>query len=294
MHKQYETLGLKLTGMARMDFDHYDPQKLPKLPPEKDKIWYSKFYYKGRSEIDPVMATAVAPDNPMDPTWAILPGEFDRLMEPGHIPGDLGYCLLPNGAGYGATCCELPEVSLEMYKWYKKLRMVEQLSYQIWYPGSHLSEINGVTEEDVGFGLERFDLAGGATFQNQGFTCNPKEKDPDFVAIIGGNSWVKNLDHPDVKPRALMILHYIRKRPAGGIEFRTHLYIGMHCVNGKPVVRQLIEPELCLEITRRMAHHCAYERYNLNSFLPELYQRMKNEDIPEPEDTKGALPLEEC
>ena len=81
---------------------------------------------------------------------ALLPGDLDSLTEPGHIEGDLGYCLLPNGAGYGSVFCALPEVTLDMYKWYKQLRMVDKLSYKIWYPGSHISEINGVTVEDDG------------------------------------------------------------------------------------------------------------------------------------------------
>lgn len=81
---------------------------------------------------------------------ALLPGDLDSLTEPGHIGGDLGHCLLPNGAGYGSVFCALPEVTLDMYKWYKQLRMVDKLSYKIWYPGSHISEINGVTVEDVG------------------------------------------------------------------------------------------------------------------------------------------------
>lgn len=150
METKRTTLGLDLETMKGFDYDNYDPARLPKLPPEEERLWYSKFYYRGRGEVAPELRAAVAPGHTMDPAKALLPGDLDSLTEPGHIEGALGYCLLPNGAGYGSVFCALPEVTLDMYKWYKQLRMVDKLSYKIWYPGSHISEINGVTVEDDG------------------------------------------------------------------------------------------------------------------------------------------------
>ncbi len=177
---------------------------------------------------------------------ALLPGDLDSLTEPGHIEGDLGHCLLPNGAGYGSVFCALPEVTLDMYKWYKQLRMVDKLSYKIWYPGSHISEINGVTVEDVGFGPETFHVEPGLDWKALGFTCNPRERDPQFAGLIGGNSWIENLD-----------------------------------------------PAVCLEATRRMAAHCIYERANINNFLPELYEKMKDQPLADPEFVDEGLALKE-
>ena len=292
MEKKRTTLGLDLELMKGFDYDNYDPARLPKLPPEEDRLWYSKFYYRGRGEVAPELRAAVAPGNTMDPAKALLPGNLDALLAPGHVEGDLGYCLLPSGAGYGSIYCALPEVTLDMYKWYKQLRMVDKLSYKIWYPGSHLSEINGVTIEDVGFGPETFHVEPGLDWKALGFSANPRERDPQFAGLIGGNSWVENVD-PAVERRAMLLFHYIRTLPTGGIEFRTHLYTGLFARNGGWEIVQDLDPAVCLEATRRMAAHCVYERANINNFLPELYEKMKDQPLAEPEFADQGLALKE-
>lgn len=288
-----DDLGLNIQTMKGFDYDNYDPTRLPKLPPEEEALWYSKFYYRGRGPVAPELESAVSPGNTMDPARALLPGHLDALMEPGHVQGDLGYCLLPNGAGYGSICCALPDVTFDMYKWYKRLRMVDKLSYKIWYPGSHISELNGVTIEDVGFGVETFHTQPGTDWRSLGFSCDPRERDPQFLGLIGGNSWIQNDEHPNVRDRALLLFHYIRALPGGGIEFRTHLYTGLHAINGKPEIVQALDPAVCLEATRRMAAHCVYERANVNNFLPELYAQMKDEPLAEPEFIDEGLAIKE-
>lgn len=288
-----DDLGLNIQTMKGFDYDNYDPARLPKLPPEEEALWYSKFYYRGRGPVAPELEAAVSPGNTMDPAMALLPGHLDALMEPGHVQGDLGYCLLPSGAGYGSIYCALPDVTFDMYKWYKRLRTVDILSYKIWYPGSHISELNGVTIEDVGFGAETFHTQPGTDWRSLGFSCDPRERDPQFLGLIGGNSWIHNDEHPNVRDRALLLFHYIRALPEGGIEFRTHLYTGLHARDSKPKLVQTLDPAVCLEATRRMAAHCVYERANVNNFLPELYARMKDEPLAEPEFVDEGLAIKE-
>ena len=283
MTDTYETLGINLetlSSMGQMDYDNYDPADLPALSPEEDKLWYSKFYYKGREELAPELAAKVAPGNSMNPENAIIPGKnIDLLTGPGHIESDFGYCLLPGGGGYGAGYCELPEITMEMYKWYRDFRMASsnRLSYAIWYPGSHYSEFDGKTLEDVGLGLEHFEMAELLNSEKLGFTQKPAQVDPMYAGMIANSSWIKNHDYPELTPRAITLVHYIKNMKCGGIEFITHIYMGMHCINKKMVPVQNIDPKLLLELTRKMIHHCVYERANLNSFLPELYEKMKDE-----------------
>ncbi|MGI6072449.1 MAG: DAPG hydrolase family protein [Lachnospiraceae bacterium] len=287
----YIDLGLD-TAKGTMDYDNYDISQLPELSEEEKNIWYSKFYYKGRAEIPEEYAAKLMKGNPMDPAKAMMPDQAFRLAEPGYDKDDFGFCLLPNGCGYGATRCELPDVTIEMYAWYKTLRLIDRLSYAIWYPGSHLSEVNGVVIEDVGYGPEKFQGVEGINWKTLHFPCDPAEKDPNYLGIIGGNSLVYNLKYHNVIPRALSLFHYMRRMENGGLDFRTHFYVGMHIVDGRNVIMQNIEPEQCLEIARTMAHHCAYERNNLNYFLPELYERMKDQKLDIPKNIKESVPMD--
>lgn len=272
---EYETLGLTLD--MGFDFDRYDPGKLPRLSEEDEKKWYSKFYYAGCHEPAPETARLYAPGNTMDPARALLPEEISRLLEPGQLEGDLGYCLLPNGAGYGSarTCLDFP---FSLFQWYKGQKRKDALSYQIWYPGSHLSEFDHTPIEDVGFGMEAIRPHSPVNPAQLGLPEDPSQADPDFLALMGGNGLVCSTDpERPTTPRAMCLFHYVRRLPSGGCEFRTHFYIGMHIEGGKGVLKQHIRPDLCLEIARRLLSHCIHERENLNYFLPELYQKLGQE-----------------
>ncbi len=288
---EYIDLGLG-SCVGTMDYDNYDPANLPKLPKDEEKIWYSKYYYKGRCDIPEKDAARLKKGNPMDPKKALLPEMAYSLTDSGYDEDDFGYCLLPNGCGYGATRCVLPDVNMEMYMWYKMLRLTDRLSYAIWYPGSHVSEINGITIEDVGYGPEKFQGVDGINWRSLGFAQDPAKVDPQYLGMIGGNSIIYNLKYDNVIPRTLSLFHYIRQMDSGGIEFRTHFYVGMHIVDGRSVITQHIQSEQCLEIARTMAHHCAYERTNLNSFLPEIYEKMKDIKLVIPENIKESVPMD--
>lgn len=288
----YDDLGIDLERHVGFDFSHYDPARLPKLPPEEEGKWYAKYYYQGRPRLSEETLRCVQPGVQMDPARALLPGNADALMEPGLVEGDEGYCLLPNGAGYASTHTVLPDVTPEMNGWYKRLRLVDKLAYVIWYPGSHYSEVNGTCMEDIGFGLESFDVVCPVNAKNMGFHCHPADQDPQFLGLIGGNGWWHNLDHPEIRPRAMALFHYIRKRPEGGLDLRTHLYMGMFALNGEGVLQQHIRPDICLEATRRMAEHCVYERNHLNNFLPALYEAMKDMDLTPKGEVKESWAME--
>ncbi|MGM9608526.1 MAG: DAPG hydrolase family protein [Oscillospiraceae bacterium] len=262
---------------AGFDFDEYDVAKLPELPEEEKKKWYAKFYYRGRSEVPEEERRLFARGNTMDPEQALIPGKnMNSILEPGYREGDLGYCLLEDGVGYGSSRTVLETVPFEMFNWYKKLKVVDDLAYKVWYPGSHLSELGGISIEDVGFGLERIDPDSPCNPQNLGLRCSPEQADPEFAALIGGNAWMSPVENAaGVPPRALSLFHYVRNLPGGGCEFRTHFYVGAFCKNGALVKMESYEPETALEIARRMLSHCIYERNNLPAFLPEMYEKMK-------------------
>lgn len=275
----YDTLGIDLSRSYGFGFDDYDVKRLPELPDEYKSIWYSKYYYAGRPELEEEKRRLFAAGNPMDPAFATLPGSYDKLAQLEDIPGDLGYCLLDNGVGYGSTHTVMTGIDLEMYDWYKRLRMIDKLSYMIWYPGSHESELNGITVEDIGFGMSHFDALSRLDPEMLGFTVNPSEMDPKYTCIIGANTVIRNQEYPKIRPIATALFHYVRTLDSGSLDFRTHFFIGGMVLDGRLVRLQKIEPAVCLEITRQLCSHCCYERGNVKNFLPELYARKDEFDL---------------
>jgi len=275
----YDNLGIDLSRTYGFGFDDYDTARLPKLPEEDRKKWYSKFYYQGRPVLSERQKRVFAKGNTMDPKDALLPGSFDLLAKQPEIENDLGYCLLDNGVGYGSAHAVMHGVTMEKFEWYKKLRMVDQLSYQIWYPGSHYSELNGIAIEDIGFGNCNFHMLSLLDPEMLGFTVRPSEMDPRFACIMGANSVIKNRDYPQIRPIASALFHYVRTMDDGSLDFRTHFFMGGMIVDGELVRIQKIDPDVCLEITRQMLSHCCHERVNVENVLPELYERRAEFDI---------------
>lgn len=275
----YDNLGIDPSKNYGFGFDSYDTARLPELTEENRKKWYSKFYYSGRPELTDAQKSLFAKGNTMDPKNALLPGSYDLLAQKESFENDLGYCLLENGVGYGSTHTAMTGVSMEMFEWYKKLRMVDQLSYMIWYPGSHYSELKGITVEDIGFGFSDFFMISLLTPDMLGFTANPAEMDPRFACIMGANTVIKNRVHPEIRPLASALFHYVRTLEDGSLDFRTHFFMGGMIIDGQLVRIQKIDLEVCLEITRQMCSHCCYERGNVKNFLPELYARKDEFDL---------------
>jgi hypothetical protein len=76
----------------------------------------------------------------------------------------------------------------------------------------------------------------------------------------------------------VVVMHFIRRLPGGGLEYRSRFWIGIHFVNGKPV-RLLPEGARVSEETAYgFAYHCAHEMATLGSILPSLYAQYK--DLP--------------
>lgn len=285
----YDNLGIDLSRTYGFGFDDYDTARLPELSEDDKQKWYAKYYYAGRPVLSENQKKLFAKGNMMDPKNALLPGSYDLLAQEEEIENDLGYCLLENGVGYGSTHTAMTGVNMEMFEWYKKLRMVDRLSYMIWYPGSHFSELKGITIEDIGFGNSDFFLVSPLDPQMLGFTVHPAEADPRYMCIMGGNTVIKNRDYPEIRPLASALFHYVRVLEDGSLDFRTHFFMGGMIIDGELVRVQKLDPEVCLEITRQMCSHCCYERGNVENFLPELYARREEFDISAAEKMRADM-----
>ena len=79
------------------------PLQLPPLSDAETRKPYSKYYYEGAKSPAPETMAQIVWGAPMDPADALLPDQVDALLEPGYLPRESGYCVLPNCAiSFGA------------------------------------------------------------------------------------------------------------------------------------------------------------------------------------------------
>lgn len=55
-------------------------------------------------------------------------------MEPGYLPRESGYCVLPNGVGYAAALTKMPGVTPQANNWWGPWHEQEDLRYKLWCP----------------------------------------------------------------------------------------------------------------------------------------------------------------
>ena len=75
---------------------------------------YSKYYYRPHAGASPELAPLLEDHKPMDPGEALPIEQMSDLLEPGYLPGETGYCTLPNGGAYVAVRHPMPGVTAEM------------------------------------------------------------------------------------------------------------------------------------------------------------------------------------
>jgi hypothetical protein len=66
------------------------------------------------------------------------PEELHRLLEPGYLPGETGYCALPDGTAYASSLTHFPGCTAEMFQWWFWWHSVEAERYMLWFPHSHV------------------------------------------------------------------------------------------------------------------------------------------------------------
>ena len=74
---------------------------VPITEEEKNSALY-KYYIREMAAPDPKRYEEV--QEPMDPACALAPEDMNRLFEEGYLPGEIGYCRLPDGTDADAGC----------------------------------------------------------------------------------------------------------------------------------------------------------------------------------------------
>jgi phloretin hydrolase len=263
--------------------------ELAPLDPEDQSKAYAKYY---RDPVPPDPAHLAMMDTPCDSSKAICPEQMNELLNPGDLQVEIGWCNLPNGAGFIANRNVYKNVTTEMIDWWFAWHPLESLRYRIWYPPQHagialspesrakilnpripIHEKNwGVTHhvtEDCNCGIENIDI----TFQSPGdFGFDrTRWKEPYVSTFVGGFGWSSPAGKPDHVIKAPSLMCHIFRQISGGLEHRTRFWMGYRLFQGKPEL--VLPPGISVPAmaVQGLAQHNVREFSNLGVLLPEIY-----------------------
>jgi hypothetical protein len=239
---------------------------------------------------DPALLDAIE-GGPIDPGQAQSADEVDLLLDPGELPGESGWCTLPDGCGYVAIRTELPGVTAEMVDWWFDWHPHDPVRYRAWHPLAH--ESNSVEPartpgdkpywgtvhhpvEDLGLGTVHARIAF-LPPGHLGFTTGALDR-PEVGAIVGG------LAGDDRRRMQHTKMVHVFLKSNGGLVLRSRFWIGSAIrpyvpeplaglaarLLNRPSVRRRLIPKA---VPKALARHCAEEYTNLGAILPELYEQ---------------------
>ncbi len=255
-----------------------DPKDLPPLTEEQKAYPYSDLYYRDIAEPCQAVKDKFAPNNYLDPSKAIMPEDFTKFTDPDFVP-EMGYCKLPNGAGYSCTVVDLPEGNMEMFDYRLKLVFSEDMGFIVEYPGFHFKHFDGVCVEDSYDGPKALILDRNYSAYELGFTDLPTNINPKLLGFCGHEQDFVSAEGPIDPTRGKGALFLITKKLDKGIQHIWIVYYGLHVCNGKAEVvlgdGEVIEAEQC----RRAGLHLAYESVNQVQYLPILMERYPDREF---------------
>ncbi len=249
----------------------------------------SRLLDRPMARVDADVLRAIAA-GPMDVADALLPTQLVRLLAPGDLPGETGWCSVPDGVGYTAVCTPMPGITGEMLDWWFAWHPHDPMRYRIWFPSAHAgisiepaarpaakAYWNTVHHpvEDVGLGMQRLRIR----FLDPvafGFPEGVLEH-PSVATIVCG------LVGDDRRRVWHTRMCHFARRTNDGVELRSRFWLGAELrlftasALATPTNRLLSRPALRRRVVPckaplAMARHCAAEYANLASLLPQLHQ----------------------
>jgi hypothetical protein len=219
---------------------------------------------------------------------------LNKLLDKGYLPGETGYCEMPDGSLYSSSLTWFPNCTPEMFQWWFWWHSAESERYTIWYPYSHVSASvrnknvltqPGLTDEQRYIGnthviteyLEKKRNNITITFVNPadlGFDTSRFEE----AGIKAHACGIVKLQRPDVV--FCTMIHLVRETE-NGFELRSRYFIGSDVrikVFGryrklpKSIVQLLLRKNGGLQLAYDQVLHDQVEFTNLASILPELYR----------------------
>lgn len=264
---------------------------LPELTPEEKARPFSKYLYEEIPEPDPEHYAKM--DAPCDPAKAIGPEQVNDLLNPGYLDVEIGWCNLPNGAGFIANKILYPDVTADMIDWWFAWHPLEDLRYRIWYPPQHAGIMlspesrKRILDENVPMREKNWGAVHYVTEncdnimenicihflspQDFGFDMS-RFKEPNIATFAGGYGWAVATDKKDEDITAPALMCHTFRNTPDGLEHRTRFWMGYRLSYGKP--------ELCLppgvsvpvKAVQGLARHNVKEFTRFKYFLPRIYK----------------------
>lgn len=261
------------------------------LTPQEAARPFAKYYDEDIPLPDPAHFEKMA--QPCDPALAIGPEQMNDLLNAGHLALEIGWCNLPNGAGFIANRMVYPDITADMIDWWFAWHALEDLRYRIWYPPQHaglmlspegrkrlldpaipMREKNwGVTHhvtENCDNGMENIDI----TFmspQDFGFDMT-RWKQPFVATFAGGYGWACTVNKTDASITAPALMCHIFRDTPEGLEHRTRFWLGYRMSNGQPELSLPPGVAVPVEAVRGLARHNVKEFTRFKHFLPRIYR----------------------
>lgn len=229
------------------------------LTPAEEASVFSKYFHLGPAMPCEENIRATEYNSAIDPSRAFMVEDFVKHMD---VPGcnDLktGYCVLPNGVGFGTATTLMPGCTAQMMtNFIDHFNPPEDLYYKAWFPGGHIRHYADAAVEDVGFGMALLRFVEGLDGSSIGMPV-PPQKDTGNIGITGANILCLPLHQPDAKPLYVTELCYYRLIPEG-YEQRVTFWVGMHFKDGKSVLHLPDGKPVDPSFPAALARHSAWE-----------------------------------
>lgn len=254
---------------------------LPELTDEEQKSPFSGMYKRDIGDLAPEIVEAFAPRHVLDPAKAVMPEDlWEYLIADGPEP-EMGYCLLPNGAGYTCLVADVPGMTKEKFDFRLKLVLADHMGFMIEFPGKQLGHWDGLCTEDFGVGyMHGTILTRGYSAFELGYPTHPSVVNPEIVEFIAKEADEISLEGPIDTTRGKCMLVFVTRETETGLRCWAFTYSGMHLVNGESTVVLAPNEEITLEMCRLRGLHHAYEYVGRKELLDEYYEEWKDKPLP--------------
>lgn len=265
------------------------------LTPGEKELPYSGYYYKDMAKI-PQEDLDIVNRGPLDPGLALPISQRSKLMEPGYLRAETGYCLMTDGSGFAATKVFMPGVTTRMIDWWFNWHPLVGLRYAIWCPVAHKS-ISALTPEahldssgvdlhirNIGkthYPVEGFNLKGSQKLEIA-FTSATQLGLNEKLFRSGSMSTFAAATVRNIRPpMPINIFFHAIREVEGGVEYRSRYWLTYTMDRKGNIVRSgyPLPKSILLAMARNNCIHSLMEYHNLASMLPSLYQEMDGKII---------------
>ena len=202
----------------------------------------------------------------------------DVLTDPA-LQQEVGFRQFPDGSWLVSMVCPMPGITKEMVDWWFWWHCQDNLRYQVWFPGDHIS-IKPHKKDRAYFEQEAqpafqpnsqcpVEKIGGSKMPLQIDFVTPEQFGFTKEAMEQGNIATVVCGH--VSAFGSLIPHtemaHIYKQTEDGLFMFSRFWLGKTM---NPLLRKFVMTE---NMARGMAEHCCIEYRNLAQILPGLYDR---------------------